>query len=138
MISFLQRLSEVSKKYPNRLAAVDHDGARSTTYAQFNDYSSRVAFYLKKLGFHKENLVAIKLEKSMEYVVVQMGVIKCGSAFVPLSDEAGQERISHVLADSGARLVFDESLWKKAMGCSPLGYGVPASPGIRLGGQQRA
>ena len=120
MIPFLKRLSEVSKKYPNRLAAVDHDGARSTTYAQFNDYSSRVAAYLKALGFQKEDLVAIKLEKSMEYVAVELGVIKCGCAFVPISDAMGQERIEHVLKDSGARLVFDSAHWNAAMDCQPL------------------
>ena len=102
------------------MAAVDHDGARSTTYAQFNDYSGRVAAYLKALGFQKEDLVAIKLEKSMEYVAVELGVIKCGCAFVPISDAMGQERIEHVLKDSGARLVFDSMHWDKAMSYKPL------------------
>ncbi|MBO7093847.1 MAG: AMP-binding protein, partial [Spirochaetia bacterium] len=93
MIQFLQRLSEVSEKYPNRPAAVDRDGERSTTYAQFNDYSSRVASYLQALGLKKEEVVAINLEKSMEYVAVQLGVMKCGCAFVPISDAMGKERI---------------------------------------------
>ncbi len=120
MIPFLKRFSEVAVKYPERLAAVDHDGKRKTTYAQFNDYSSRVAAYLKALGFQKEDLVAIKLEKSMEYVAVELGVIKCGCAFVPVSDAMGQERIEHVLKDSGTRLVFDSMHWKAAMDCQPL------------------
>lgn len=102
------------------MAAVDHDGVRSTTYAQFNDYSSRVAAYLKALGFQKEDLVAIKLEKSMEYVAVELGVIKCGCAFVPISDAMGQERIEHVLRDSGAKLVFDSTHWDKAMSYKSL------------------
>ena len=120
MIPFLQRFSEVAAKYPERAAAVDHDGARKTTYAQFNDYSSRVASYLKTLGFKKEEIVAIKLDKSMEYVAVELGVMKCGCAFVPLSDAMGQERIEHVLKDSGASFVFDSTHWDKAMGCKPL------------------
>ncbi|MBQ3319426.1 MAG: AMP-binding protein, partial [Spirochaetia bacterium] len=120
MIPFLKRFSEVAAKYPERLAAVDHDGERKTTYAQLNDFSGRVAAYLKALGFQKEDLVAIKLEKSMEYVAVELGVIKCGCAFVPISDAMGQERIDHVLKDSGARLVFDSAHWDKAMIYKPL------------------
>ena len=120
MIQFLQRLSEVSKKYPNRPAAVDRDGERTTTYAQFNDYSSRVASYLRTLGLKKEEVVAINLEKSMEYVAVQLGVMKCGCAFVPISDAMGKERIEHVLKDSGAKLVFDGAHLDKAMSCQPL------------------
>ena len=120
MIPFLHRLSEVAEKYPERSAAVDRDGERTTTYKELNDYSSRVASYLKSLGFQKENLIAIKLEKSMEYVAVEIGVIKCGCAFVPISDAMGQERIEHVLRDSGAHLVFDSTHWDKAMSCQPL------------------
>ncbi len=120
MIPFLHRLSEVAGKYPGRAAIVDRDGERKTTYAQLNDYSSRVAAYLKTLGLQKEELVAIKLEKSMEYVAVELGVIKCGCAFVPISDAMGQERIEHVLKDSGARLVFDSVHWDKAMSYKPL------------------
>ena len=120
MIPFLQRFSEVAAKYPERAAAVDRDGERTTTYAQFNDYSSRVASYLKTLGFKKEEIVAIKLDKSMEYVAVELGVMKCGCAFVPISDAMGRERIEHVLKDSGASFVFDSTHWDKAMGCKPL------------------
>ena len=120
MIPFLQRLSEVSKTYPARAAAVDHDGERTTTYEALNDYSSRVASYLRTLGFKKEDVVAINLEKSMEYVAGQLGVIKCGCAFVPISDAMGKERIEHVLKDSGVRFVFDKAHWNKAMECQSL------------------
>ena len=108
MIPFLQRFSEVAAKYPERAAAVDRD------------YSSRIASYLKTLGIQKEEIVAIKLDKSMEYVAVELGVMKCGCAFVPISDAMGQERIEHVLKDSGASFVFDSTHWDKAMGCKPL------------------
>ena len=120
MIPFLKRLAEVAKTYPARAAAVDHDGERTTTYEALNDCSSRVAFYLRTLGLKKEDVAAINLEKSMEYVAVQLGVIKCGCAFVPISDAMGQERIEHVINDSGARFVFDKAHWDKAMECQPL------------------
>ena len=120
MIQFLQRLSEVAKTYPSRAAVVDRDGERTTSYAALNDCSSRVAAYLKTLGLQKEQIVAIRLEKSMEYVAVELGVMKCGCAFSPISDAIGEERIAHVLSDSKATLVFDSSHWDKAMECPPL------------------
>ncbi|MBQ6780033.1 MAG: non-ribosomal peptide synthetase [Treponema sp.] len=120
MIQFLQRLSEVAKTYPSRAAVVDRDGERTTSYAALNDCSSRVAAYLKTLGLQKEQIVAIRLEKSMEYVAVELGVMKCGCAFSPISDAIGEERIAHVLSDSKATLVFDSGHWDKAMECPPL------------------
>ena len=120
MIQFLQRLSETAKTYPERAAVVDRDGERTTTYAALNDCSSRVASFLKARGLKKEDLVAIKLDKSMEYVAVELGVMKCGCAFVPLSDAMGKERITYVLKDSCATLVFDGAHWNAAMECKPL------------------
>ena len=120
MIQFLQRLSETAKTYPERAAVVDRDGERTTTYAALNDCSSRVASFLKARGLKKEDVVAIKLDKSMEYVAVELGVMKCGCAFVPLSDAMGEERITYVLKDSCATLVFDGAHWNAAMECTPL------------------
>ena len=121
MIPLLQRLAELAENYPNRAAVVDRDGKRTTTYAELNDLSNRVASFLKARGFKKEDVVAIKLEKSMEYVAVQFGVMKCGCAFEPLSDSMGEERIAHVLKDSCAQFVFEGSHWDSAMECTPLG-----------------
>lgn len=120
MIDFLQKFLDTVATYPERAAFVDKDGERSTSYKKLDELSGRVAAFLKNKGFQKEDLIAINLEKSMEYTAVQLGVIKAGIAFVPLSESMGQERFSHVLKDSGAKLVFDAACWEKAMEAEPL------------------
>lgn len=120
MIDFLQKFLDTVATYPERAAFVDKDGERSTSYKKLDELSSRVAAFLKSKGFQKEDLIAINLEKSMEYTAVQLGVIKAGIAFVPLSESMGQERFSHVLKDSGAKLVFDAAAWDQAMEYEPL------------------
>ena len=120
MIDFLQKFLDTVATYPERAAFVDKDGERSTSYKKLDELSGRVAAFLKNKGFQKEDLIAINLEKSMEYTAVQLGVIKAGIAFVPLSESMGQERFSHVLKDSGAKLVFDAAAWDQAMEYEPL------------------
>ena len=120
MIDFLQKFLDTVATYPERAAFVDKDGERSTSYKKLDELSGRVAAFLKNKGFLKEDLIAINLEKSMEYTAVQLGVIKAGIAFVPLSESMGQERFSHVLKDSGAKLVFDAAAWDQAMEYEPL------------------
>ena len=120
MIDFLQKFLDTLATYPERAAFVDKDGERSTSYKKLDELSGRVAAFLKNKGFQKEDLIAINLEKSMEYTAVQLGVIKAGIAFVPLSESMGQERFSHVLKDSGAKLVFDAAAWDQAMEYEPL------------------
>ena len=120
MIDYLQKFKETVAAYPERVAVLDKDGDRSTTYKKLDELSSRVAAFLKSKGFQKEDLIAIHLEKSMEYIAVELGVMKAGIAYVPLSDSMGQERIEHVLKDSGAKLVFDADTLEKAMEAEPL------------------
>ncbi len=120
MIDFLQKFLNAATTYPERIAVVDKDGARSTTYKKLDELSGRVASFLKGKGFQKEDLIAINLEKSMEYIAVELGVMKAGIAYVPLSDSMGKERIEHVLKDSGAKLVFDTDTLEKAMEAEPL------------------
>ena len=110
MIDFLQKFLDTVATYPERAAFVDKDGERSTSYKKLDELSGRVAAFLKNKGFQKEDLIAINLEKSMEYTAVQLGVIKAGIAFVPLSESMGQERFSHVLKDSGANLAASHCL----------------------------
>lgn len=120
MIDYLQKFKETVAAYPERVAVLDKDGDRSTTYKKLDELSDRVAAFLKNKGFQKEDLIAINLEKSMEYLAVELGVMKAGIAYVPLSESMGQERITHVLKDSGAKLVFDAACWEKAMETEPL------------------
>lgn len=120
MIDFLKNFLDAVATYPERAAVVDKDGERSTSYKKLDELSGRVAAFLKNKGFQKEDLIVINLEKSMEYTAVQLGVIKAGIAFVPLSESMGQERFSHVLKDSGAKLVFDAAAWDQAMEYEPL------------------
>lgn len=120
MIDFLKKFLDAVATYPERAAVVDKDGERSTSYKKLDELSGRVAAFLKNKGFQKEDIIAINLEKSMEYIVVELAVMKAGFAFVPLSDSMGQERFNHVLKDSSAKLVFDADTLEKAMEAEPL------------------
>lgn len=120
MIPFLRRFKEVVSNFPDRAAVVDLEGSRSTSYLDLNKYSDRVATYLRHLGIGKEDVVGIYFPKGMEYIAARIGVIKAGAAWVALEDMMGQERISYVVEDSGAKLVFDKWHWEKAMEEEPL------------------
>ena len=55
MIDFLQKFLNAATTYPERIAVVDKDGARSTTYKKLDELSGRVASFLKGKGFQKED-----------------------------------------------------------------------------------
>lgn len=120
MIDFLARFLEHVQNYPDRIAVVDHDGERAISYKDLDEYSGRIATYLNTMGMKKEEVVAVHLDKGMEYIAVELGVMKNGCAYVPLSDSMGEERILQVLKDCKPIFVFDNVHWENAMKCVPL------------------
>ncbi|MEG3079904.1 amino acid adenylation domain-containing protein [Halomonas sp. 5021] len=85
--------------------AVD-DGQYCYTYAGLDAQAQRIAQALVAQGVGAEVRVAIHAERSCEYVLGILAVLKAGGAFVPLDPQLPMERLAYQLADSGARLML--------------------------------
>ena len=101
--------------FSERIAVVDHDGERSTTYRQFYENCKKVNAYLRKKGIGTEDTVAIHVPRGMEYMAVRVGVIMAGAAWVSLEDMMGPERIAFVKKDCNCKLEFSMQCWEEAM-----------------------
>ncbi|MCL7931125.1 non-ribosomal peptide synthetase [Halomonas llamarensis] len=82
--------------------ALDH----GVTYASLDAQAQRMAQALVAQGVGAEVRVAIQAERSCEYVLGILAVLKAGGAFVPLDPQLPAERLAYQLADSGARLLL--------------------------------
>ena len=93
--------------------AVD-DGQYRYTYASLDAQAQRLAKALIVQGVGPEVRVAIHAERSCEYVLGILAVLKAGGAFVPLDPQLPTERLAYQLADSGARLLLSSTAcdWK--------------------------
>ncbi|MFN3540561.1 MAG: amino acid adenylation domain-containing protein [Rhodococcus sp. (in: high G+C Gram-positive bacteria)] len=60
------------------------DGLEPVTYAELDRRSNRIARLLIAHGVGPETLVALSLERSVEYIVALWAVVKAGGAFVPV------------------------------------------------------
>ena len=105
--------------FSERIAVVDHDGERSTTYRQFYENCKKVNAYLRKKGIGTEDTVAIHVPRGMEYMAVRVGVIMAGAAWVSLEDMMGPERIAFVKKDCNCKLEFTMQSWDEAMKEAP-------------------
>ncbi|HWS86509.1 MAG TPA: amino acid adenylation domain-containing protein [Pyrinomonadaceae bacterium] len=86
-------------------------GDEQLSYAELNERANQLAHYLRSLGVGPDVLVGVMLERSAEMVVSVLAVLKAGGAYVPLDPQYPQERLSFMLADSGAQvLLTQESL----------------------------
>ena len=116
------------EQFSERIAVVDHDGERSTTYRQFYENCKKVNAYLRKKGIGTEDTVAIHVPRGMEYMAVRVGVIMAGAAWVSLEDMMGPERIAFVMKDCGCKLEFTMQCWDEAMKEAPCAEIHKASP----------
>lgn len=115
MIQFLKLFLNTVEKEPNRVAVVDRDGKRRTTYRQLYSCCLRVNAWMRAHGLGRESVSAIYFPKSMEYVAARLGIIMAGGAWVALDDMMGKERREFVIRDSGCQVVFDQEKWEEAM-----------------------
>lgn len=116
------------ESFSNRIAVVDHDGERSTTYRQFYENCKKVNAYLRKKGIGTEDTVAIHVPRGMEYMAIRVGVIMAGAAWVSLEDMMGLERIAFVMKDCNSKLEFTMQCWDEAMKEAPCTDILEASP----------
>ncbi|MEV6948663.1 amino acid adenylation domain-containing protein [Streptomyces sp. NPDC051172] len=80
----------------------------SLTYRRLDRLANRLAHHLGELGIGPESCVGICLEPSTELVVAILGVLKSGAAYVPLDPHYPEERLAHLLEDSGTHVVITQ------------------------------
>ncbi len=83
-------------------------GEEAITYRDLNTRANRLANYLVQRGAGPEVLIGVHSERSLAMLVAILGVLKSGSAYVPLDPIYPRERISHILEDSRAPLVLTQ------------------------------
>jgi tyrocidine synthetase III len=98
---------------PDRIALIGINPKHSITYRELNNQANRLTHYLKtEKGVRLENIVAMKMERSIDMIIAILGILKCGAAYLPIDPDYPQERIDYMLIDSGACLCLDENFYR--------------------------
>jgi amino acid adenylation domain-containing protein len=80
-------------------------GTSRLTYEDVNRRANRLAHRLKRLGIGPETVVAVAVERSPEFVISVLAVLKAGGAYLPLDPAYPADRLSFMIADAQALAV---------------------------------
>jgi amino acid adenylation domain-containing protein len=81
-------------------------GGEQLSYHELNRRANQLAHYLRRGGVGPESLVAICMERSLEMIVGQLGVLKAGAAYVPLDPAYPEQRLAFMIDDAQAKVLL--------------------------------
>ncbi|WP_433491675.1 amino acid adenylation domain-containing protein [Nocardia grenadensis] len=82
------------------------DAEFELTYAELNIRANRLARWFAGRGIGTEDLVALRIANSAEFVVAVLAVLKAGAAYLPIDPSYPDKRIDFLDADARPRLVL--------------------------------
>ena len=101
----VQELFEEQVERTPEGTAVVFEGS-SLSYRELNRRANQVAHYLRRLGVKPDARVGIVLERSVELIVAELAVLKCGAAYVPIDPAFPAERKNFIIRDCEAKIVL--------------------------------
>ncbi|HLP45748.1 MAG TPA: amino acid adenylation domain-containing protein, partial [Candidatus Kapabacteria bacterium] len=122
-----QLFKEQVSKTPDNIALVGADLCvcpNCLTYCQLDRQSNYLANILIEKGVLPDDIVAIKMKRSIEMIIGLLGILKAGGAYLPIDPEYPQERIDYMLKDSKAKLTINYEFLKEAPQ-APLHHSKP-------------
>ncbi len=79
------------------------------SYGELNKRSNRLAHLLRRRGIKPGAAAAVLMDAYIERLIVILGIIKAGGAYLPIDTEYPGERVNAILNGSGAAIVLTDS-----------------------------
>ncbi|NTJ35842.1 amino acid adenylation domain-containing protein, partial [Agrobacterium rhizogenes] len=95
---------EQARARPDAVAVVFED--QQLTYGELDRRSNQLAHHLQALGAGPEVVVGLCVERSLEMIVGLMGILKSGSAYLPLDPNYPADRLAFMLEDARAPILL--------------------------------
>ncbi len=102
--SIAARIAAHAAATPDRAAIFA--GLTQLTFAELEEQSNRLATQLIAAGAGPEVCVGLLLERSPQFVIAALAVLKSGAAYLPLDSSTPAQRAAHILTDAAAPLLI--------------------------------
>ncbi len=118
-------VAKAAAQNPGRIALIEPQLGRQTTFAELHALSSRLANVLQAQGLQPGDRVGLLMGQSLELALAHLAVYKIGAIALPLSVLFGEDALLYRLEHSGARLLIADRGALQALNLS-----LPAEIGV--------
>ena len=106
------QFEEQAKRSGNEVAVVAHDG-RNMTFNELERASAILAENLRHHGCTRDSVVGIYIEKSIEFSLCYISILRAGGAYFPIELSYPTPLLNSVLADATPVAVITNSVNKQ-------------------------
>lgn len=104
--NFLKVFNSVVSEHPNSIAVKSNHNQIS--YGELDRRSNKLAHFLVQQGLQSNQVVGIALSRNIQIPISLLAVFKAGCAYLPLDPEYPKDRLTHMLTDSGVKMVITD------------------------------
>jgi amino acid adenylation domain-containing protein len=101
------RIASRAVAAPTQLAVIAENA--QFTYADIDRQSDLLAARLQENGSGRDRCIGIFLERSPQFVVAALAIMKSGGAYVPLDPSNPRDRVAAILSDAAASALVTDS-----------------------------
>ncbi|WP_033647572.1 AMP-binding protein, partial [Enterococcus faecium] len=82
---------------------------RRISYSQLDDLSNCVANCIINKKINPQTIIAVNMDRSIEYIVAILGILKAGCIFLPIDTNMPENRIVKIINDAGVEYLINRS-----------------------------
>lgn len=95
---------EIAEQYPEQTAVImEHE---TLTYQELDEKSNVLAHQLRRCGVKPDDIVAVMMPKSIDFIVSILAIIKAGAAYLPIDTRLPEKRMQDMLEDANVKILI--------------------------------
>jgi len=99
-------IKKIADLYPDNTAVISDESEIS--FKKLVERSGKLTNHLIRKGVKPKDLICICMERSLDLVISILGILKAGAAYVPVDPSYPQNRIDHMIKDSGSKFILTQ------------------------------
>lgn len=90
--------------HPDKIAVVFED--TKLTYQELNEKANQLSYYLIEKGIVSGDIVALMIDKSVEYLIGALAILKANAAYVAVIEDLPDERAKYMIENANAKMIL--------------------------------